>query len=69
MKNKGANNKQRVRQRQEEAVLRQEVYDKRTPQQQLELIKTRLGESKKEKYRLTELINFKHTKSKRDPRR
>ena len=56
MKNKGANNKQRVRQRQEEAVLRQEVYDKRTPQQQLELIKTRLGESKKEKLLLVNLI-------------
>ena len=37
MKIKGGNNKQRVRQRQEEAVLRQEVYDKRTPQQQLEM--------------------------------
>ena len=65
MKIKGRNNKMRVRQRQEEAVLRQEVHYKRTPQQQLELIKTRPGNSKKEKYRLTELINLKHTKSER----
>ena len=56
MKIKGGNNKMRVRQRQEEAVLRQEVYDKRTPQQQLELIKTRPGESKKENHRLVESI-------------
>ena len=56
MKIKGGNNKMRVQQRQKEAVQRQEVHDKRTPQQQLELIKTRPGESKKENHRLVESI-------------
>ena len=56
MKYKGYNNKSRLRQRQEEAVQRQEVHDKRTHRQQLELIKTRPGESKKENLLLVELI-------------
>ena len=53
MKLKGYNNKSRIRQRREEAIERQKEYDKRTPQQQLKLIKTRPGESKKEKYQLS----------------
>ena len=56
MKNKGKRNKARVKQRIEEAVQRQDKRDKRTHEQQLELIKTRPGESKKEKHRLVELI-------------
>ena len=47
MKYKGYNNKSRIRQRQEEAIERQKVHDGRTPEQQLKLIKTRLGESRK----------------------
>ena len=53
MKLKGYKNKARIRQRREEAIERQKEYDKRTPQQQLKLIKTRSGESKKEKYQLS----------------
>ena len=56
LKNKGKRNKARVKQRIEEAVQRQDKRDKRTHEQQLELIKTRPGESKKEKHRLVELI-------------
>mgnify|MGYP001492847803 CR=1 FL=1 len=56
MKNKGKRNKARVKQRIEEALKRQKVHDKRTHQQQLELIKTRPGESKKEKHQLVGLI-------------
>jgi hypothetical protein len=56
---KGKNNKLKVKQRQEEAVERQTVHDKRTHKEQLELIKTRPGESKKEKLRLTKLIEGK----------
>ena len=56
MKIKGDRSKARIRQRQEEALQRQEVHDKRTHQQQLELIKTRPGESKNEKHRVAELI-------------
>ena len=52
MKYKGYNNKSRVRQRREEAIERQKVHDGRTPEQQLKLIKSRTGESKKEKHRL-----------------
>ena len=48
MKLKGNRNKSRIRQRREEANERQKVYDGRTPEQQLKLIKTRPGESKKE---------------------
>ena len=52
MKYRGYNNKSRVRQRQEEAIERQKVHSGRSPEQQLKLIKTRPGESKKEKHRL-----------------
>ena len=52
MKIKGYRNKARVKQRREEAIERQEVHDKRSPEQQLRLIKTRPGESKKENLRL-----------------
>ena len=53
---KGKRNKFRVKRRQEEAVERQTVRDKRTHEEQFKLIKTRLGESKKEKHRLVGLI-------------
>ena len=68
MKYKGYNNKSRVRQRREEAIERQKVYDGRTPEQQLKLIKTRPGESKKEKHKLVELIEklFKESERKKN---
>ena len=53
MKLKGNRNKSRIRQRREEAIERQKGYDGCTPEQQLKLIKTRPGESKKEKYQLS----------------
>ena len=53
MKLKGYRNKARIRQRRDEAIDRQKVYDGRTPEQQLKLIKTRPGESKKEKHQLS----------------
>ena len=56
MKIKGKNNKARIRQRQEEALTRQEKRESRTPTQQLKLIETRPGESKKEKLQLIRLI-------------
>ena len=56
MKNKGNRSKARIKQRQGQSVQRQEVHDKRTHRQQLELIKTRPGESKKENHLLVELI-------------
>ena len=65
MKHRGHSNRARRQQRKDQAIDRQGLRDKRTHKQQLELIKTRPGNSKKEKYRLTELINFKHTKSER----
>ena len=65
MKLKGYKNKSRIRQRQEEAIERQKVYDGRTPEQQLKLIKTRPGESKKEKHKLVELIEKAYKESKR----
>ncbi len=65
MKIRGYNNKSRVRQRQEEAIERQKVYDGRTPEQQLKLVKSRLGESKKEKHKLVELIEKAYKESKR----
>ena len=64
MKIRGNNNKARVQQRKEEAVQRQVVRDKRTHKQQLELIKERSGESKKEKYRLVKLIKDAYNKNK-----
>ena len=68
MKIRGYNNKSRVRQRQEEAIERQKVCDGRTLEQQLKLIKTRPGESKKEKHKLVELIEklFKESKRKKN---
>ena len=68
MKIRGYNNKSRVRQRQEEAIERQKVYDGRTPEQQLKLVKSRPGESKKEKHKLVELIEklFKESKRKKN---
>ncbi len=56
MKFRGYNNKSRVRQRREEAIERQKVHSGRSPEQQLKLIKTRPGESKKEKHRLVATI-------------
>ena len=56
MKFRGYNNKSRVRQRREEAIERQKVHSGRSPEQQLKLIKTRPGESKKEKHRLVAII-------------
>tara|TARA_Y100001951_G_C11072009_1_gene146588 strand:+ start:64 stop:261 length:198 start_codon:yes stop_codon:yes gene_type:complete len=56
MKIKGKNNKARIRQRQEEASNRQKIRESRTPAQQLKLVKTRPGESKKEKLLLVKLI-------------
>ena len=56
MKYKGYNNKSRIRQRQEEAIERQKVHSGRSPEQQLKLIKTRPGESKKENSRLVTII-------------
>ena len=68
MKLKGYKNKSRIRQRQEEAIERQKVHDGRTPEQQLKLIKSRPGESKKEKHKLGELIEklFKESKRKKN---
>tara|TARA_Y100001949_G_C15743944_1_gene224886 strand:+ start:52 stop:258 length:207 start_codon:yes stop_codon:yes gene_type:complete len=65
MKYKGYNNKSRIRQRQEEAIERQKVCDGRTLEQQLKLIKTRPGESKKEKHKLVELIKKAYKKAER----
>ena len=56
MKFRGYNNKSRVRQRREEAIERQKVHSGRSPEQQLKLIKTRPGESKKEKHQLVTRI-------------
>ena len=68
MKYKGYNNKSRIRQRQEEAIERQKIHSGRTPEQQLKLIKTRPGESKKEKHKLVELIEklFKESERKKN---
>ena len=65
MKLKGYRNKARIKQRRDEAIERQKVYDGRTPEQQLKLIKTRPGESKKEKHKLVELIEKAYKKSKK----
>ena len=68
MKLKGYRNKARIKQRRDEAIERQKVYDGRTPKQQLKLIKTRPGESKKEKHKLVELIEklFKESERKKN---
>jgi hypothetical protein len=65
MKFKGYNNKSRIRQRQEEAIERQKVHDSRGSEQQLKLVRTRPGESKKEKHRLVTLIEDDYKSSKR----
>ena len=65
VKYKGYNNKSRIRQRQEEAIERQKVYDGRTPEQQLKLIKSRPGNSKKENHRLVALIEKAFEKAER----
>jgi hypothetical protein len=69
MKYKGYNNKSRIRQRQEEAIERQKVHDGRTPEQQLKLIKTRPGESKKENHKLVELIEKVYKESKKEKKK
>ena len=66
MKFKGYNNKSRIRQRQEEAIERQKVHDSRGPEQQLKLIKTRPGESKKENHRLVTLIEDAYKSKKKE---
>jgi hypothetical protein len=65
MKLKGYRNKARIRQRRDEAIERQKVYEGHTPEQQLKLIKTRPGESKKEKHRLVILIEDAYKSNKR----
>ena len=60
----GNRSRARIRQRQDEALERKKVYEGRTFEQQLKLIKTRPGESKKEKHRLVELIEISNKKSK-----
>ena len=69
MKLKGDRNKSRIRQRREEAIERQKVYDGRTPEQQLKLIKSRPGESKKEKHKLVERIEKAYKKSKKEKKK
>ena len=69
MKLKGYKNKSRIRQRQEEAIERQKVHDGRTPEQQLKLIKSRPGESKKEKHKLVERIEKAYKKSKKEKKK
>ena len=66
MKLKGYRNKARIRQRRDEAIERQKVYDGRTPEQQLKLIKTRPGESKKENHRLVTLIEDAYKSKKKE---
>ena len=69
MKLKGYRNKARIKQRRDEAIERQKVYDGRTPEQQLKLIKTRPGESKKENHKLVELIEKAYKKSKKEKKK
>ena len=69
MKLKGYRNKARIRQRRDEAIERQAVYDGRTPEQQLKLIKTRPGESKKENHKLVELIEKAYKESKKEKKK
>ena len=69
MKLKGYRNKARIKQRRDEAIERQKVYDGRTPKQQLKLIKTRPGESKKEKHKLVERIEKAYKKSKKEKKK
>jgi hypothetical protein len=53
---KGKRNKLGVKQRQDEASKRQVMRDNLSHKEQLEVIDTRPGNSKKEKYRLVKLI-------------
>ena len=69
MKLKGYRNKARIKQRREEAIERQKVHDGRTPEQQLKLIKSRTGESKKEKHKLVERIEKAYKKSKKEKKK
>ena len=69
MKLKGYKNKSRIRQRRDEAIERQKVYDRRTPEQRLKLNKTRSGESKKENYKLIELIEKAYIESKKEKKK
>ena len=69
MKLKGYRNKARITQRREEAIERQKVHDGRTPEQQLKLIKSRPGESKKEKHKLVERIEKAYKKSKKEKKK
>jgi polyphosphate kinase len=69
MKLKGYKNKARIKQRREEAIERQKVHDGRTPEQQLKLIKSRTGESKKEKHKLVERIEKAYKKSKKEKKK
>ena len=69
MKLKGYRNKARIRQRRDEAIERQKVYDGRTSEQQLKLIETRPGESKKEDHKLVELIEKAYKKSKKEKKK
>ena len=69
MKLKGDRNKSRIRQRREEAIERQKVHSGRSPEQQLKLIKTRPGESKKEKHRLVVKIEKAYKKSKKEKKK
>jgi len=69
MKLKGYKNKSRIRQRRDEAIERQKVYDGCTPEQRLKLIKTRSGESKKENYKLVELIEKAYIESKKEKKK
>jgi len=69
MKLKGYKNKARIRQRRDEAIERQKVYEGRTSEQRLKLIKTRSGESKKENYKLVELIEKAYIESKKEKKK
>jgi len=53
------------RERQEQAIERQKLHDKRTNEEQLTLIKTRPGESNKEKHRLESKMHKKQTHKQR----
>ncbi len=64
MKHRGSSNRARRQQRKDQAIDRQSLRDKRTHKQQLELIKTRPGESKKEKHRLVAIIKKAYEESK-----
>lgn len=64
-KTKGRRSKKRRMERQVDAELRQEERNKRSHKEQLELIKSRRGESKREKHRLVSLIEQAYEKANR----